>query len=160
MKKYIIFTLSCMLCNSVAFAVSNRHYVDVFWNTAVGTFGFIILSSILIWLFSRFIYVLKKLLDPVLWDESRELISKRSVKKLKLSARGLLSILAIYEIGIIIILSDIDLCDAIFGFWFCRYEGFQYLVMCVFIPVLIGIVLIWWQEIYICLKRLWYVIKG
>lgn len=160
MKKYVIFILYYMLCNSVAFAASNRYYLDVFWNRAVGVFVFSVLASILIWLFARFIYILKKLLDPVLWEESRELISKRSVKKLKLSTRGLLTVLSVYEIGIIVILSDIDLCDAIFGFWFCRYEGFQYLVMCVFVPVLIEIILIWWQEIYMGLKRLWYVIKN
>lgn len=60
--------------------------------------------------------------------------------KLKL----IFTIFVIYEIIMICILSG-DSCRDIFERSFCRYDGFQYVVMCGFVP-LGGVILAMWKK--------------
>ena len=55
-----------------------------------------------------------------------------------------LTIFAIYEIIMICILAG-DSCRDIFEYSFCRYDGFQYVVMCGFVPLGI-MILVWWRK--------------
>lgn len=59
-----------------------------------------------------------------------------------------LSILGVYEILIILILSFDNLCDNIICIFeygscdFCDYNGLQYIILCLLIPAFFG--LLWW----------------
>ena len=62
-----------------------------------------------------------------------------------------ITLIGIYEIVIILILSSEDVCNSILCIFsghrhcdFCEYSGFQYLVMCLLIPSIIA--LIWWWK--------------
>ena len=52
----------------------------------------------------------------------------------------------IYEIVMICFLAS-DSCDDVFDYHFCDYEGFQYLVMCGFVPLVGVLIALWWKEI-------------
>ena len=66
-----------------------------------------------------------------------------------------LSVLGIYEVCMILILSFKDLCDSILCVFydgystcpFCKYKGLQYVIVCLLIPVVCGIIWWWHSEI-------------
>ena len=162
MKKYIIpFHL---LCCSSAMAASNRDLLNVFWYNTLGSVLFLVFVGICTWLLKGLIHILKKLLDSVSWAESKELFNKFSIKKKNINPRNWLTVLVVYEIVIIFILADdgyYGACESVFSFFdICDYNGFQYLIMCVFVPIVFGLLLSWRQEIRIFFKRLWYVVKN
>ena len=45
------------------------------------------------------------------------------------------------------LLASEDACDSIFGYDFCGFDGFQYVVMCLLVPAAIGLLVWWWPEI-------------
>lgn len=57
------------------------------------------------------------------------------------------TILVIYEIIAIMVLSDYSTCKEIFERSFCEHDGFQYLVICGFVPGILGLLFWWWPEI-------------
>ncbi|MBO4582929.1 MAG: hypothetical protein J5714_02655 [Alphaproteobacteria bacterium] len=60
--------------------------------------------------------------------------------------KGLLTFLSCYEMIAIWCLYDMDA------------EAFQYIVVCLFIPVILAILFMWQKEIVTFFKRLWYVL--
>ena len=62
--------------------------------------------------------------------------------------KGILTILSVYEIIMIWCLHIV------------RAEFFQYIVACVFLPVILVLLFIWRKELTIFFKRLWYVITA
>lgn len=72
----------------------------------------------------------------------------------KISLKAIITLCVCYEILIILILADYNgVCDAIFSYDFCTYEGFQYLVMCLFVPAIVGVIYIWRQELTDFVKK-------
>ncbi|MBR5153960.1 MAG: hypothetical protein IKW57_04170 [Alphaproteobacteria bacterium] len=61
--------------------------------------------------------------------------------------KKLVTFLAIYEIIAIMVLSDYSTCKEIFERSFCQHDGFQYLVICGFVPGILGLLFWWWPEI-------------
>lgn len=69
--------------------------------------------------------------------------------------------LTLYEVGIICILMDSDgVCDTLFFGDFCDYDGFQYVVMCIFVPAMVAIISMWRKEISAFFKKLWYILSN
>lgn len=95
--------------------------------------------------------------------KNRKKIKVKSTKKVmktnhsqgrKISLKAIITLCVCYEILIILILADYNgVCDAIFSYDFCTYEGFQYLVMCLFVPAIVGVVYMWRQELTDFVKK-------
>lgn len=66
----------------------------------------------------------------------------------KFKIKLLLTIFIIYQIAIICILTDTrDTCQTLFSTRFCHHDGFQYVVMCLFVPTLFALIYNWKSEI-------------
>lgn len=102
-----------------------------------------------------------KLFDPNIWKTAKTQSTPNKHKKTKkINLKTCLTLFICYEIAIILILADsYDACDFIFSYDFCIYDGFQYLVMCLFVPALIAVIVMWKQEIKNFLKRIWQIIS-
>lgn len=163
---FFIFLCSVFGSNNVSaahyiYGTSNHDLWHTFYIKAIGVGGFLVLSSIIIWMLSRLLYALEKLFNSALQKKAKNIINENTVKKSKINLKKLLTVLILYEIIIIFILfDDSGICESIFFLFddFCSYEGFQYIVMCIFVPVLLSLILSWRQEIMIFFKRLWYMI--
>ena len=102
-----------------------------------------------------------KLFDPNIWKTAKTQSPPNKHKKTqKINLKTCLTLFICYEIAIILILADsYDACDFIFSYDFCMYDGFQYLVMCLFVPALVAVIVMWKQEIKNFLKRIWQIIS-
>lgn len=66
----------------------------------------------------------------------------------KFKIKLLLTIFIIYQIAITCILTDTsDTCQTFFSYEFCHHHGFQYVVMCLFVPTLFALIYNWKSEI-------------
>ena len=61
--------------------------------------------------------------------------------------KTILTILGVYEIIAVLLLASEDACESMFGYDFCGFDGFQYVVMCLLVPAAIGLLVWWWPEI-------------
>ena len=80
--------------------------------------------------------------------------------------KKILTLFILYEVIMIMVLSYEEMCNGIlcaFSHYsscdFCEYDGFQYLIMCIFIPALFFVIFMWRKEIATFFRKLWYVIR-
>ncbi len=154
-------TLICVLCAffiTDALASPGRSDpVDVF--VASSIIGLVML--VLCWIVSKIFVSLLKLSDVKAWQyaKKQQTVTKQP-KKTKTSLKAKLTWGICYEIVTILILADYNgMCDFVFSYDFCTYDGFQYVVMCIFVPALIFVIALWKQEIISFFRKLWYVLS-
>lgn len=74
------------------------------------------------------------------------------MKKQKNNFKLLLTIFGVYEVIIVLLLSFEDLCVETMCLFsrhhycdFCEYRGFQYVLLCLLVPIIFGL-LLWWRK--------------
>lgn len=151
---------------------ANTSFESRFFAIIVGSAIIYVLIYLFYFLLGKSINATTKLANVNKWKKSEQEIKKKEkkqtnrtivktadkkvyVSKTKQPERNmkpLLTVLIIYEIIAICILADSDgVCENLFSYEFCDYEGFQYIFMCLFVPAVIAVIYSWRSEI----KRFW-----
>ena len=64
-----------------------------------------------------------------------------------LKAKITLTIVALYEILVVILLQSQRVCDAMFGVSFCDANVFKYFIMCFAVPMIVFLIVMWIMDI-------------
>ena len=166
-----------------AYIPSNVRHSSNSFDYALGVFlGSLALAALsfgISYLITKSVDTTKKLANAEKWKKSEEVVEQREHKEAKqinkavqkkvnvsrakpvqFSVRPLITILVIYETIITCILADSNgTCMGFFSYSFCNYDGFQYLVMCLFVPAIISVIYSWKSEIARFFKKLSYVLS-
>ena len=70
-----------------------------------------------------------------------------------LKAKITLTIVALYEILVVILLQSQRVCDAMFGVPFCDANVFKYFIMCFAVPMIVFLIVMWIMDIIEHVRR-------